>query len=287
MWIILSLVCALSLATSDLFCKIALKDRDPLMVAWARILFSAPMLLIFLPCSTPPQDFLLFGALVLFLLPLEILALLLYMKALKRSPLSMTLPFLAFTPIFILFTGLLFLGEKPGFGGVCGVLFIAGGAYILSSQRGQAGLLSPVRNFVRERGAVLMLAVALIYSVTAPLGKKCILISSPLFMAATYFSLIAVSLTIWNCCKYGRKELKLLFGKQIFWLIGLAQAVMVLSHVYAISMGPAAYMIAVKRTSMLFGVIYGLAIFKEGEARYRLPGSLLMVVGVFTLSLST
>jgi len=55
-------------------------------------------------------------------LPLEVLAFLCYMKALKVSPLSLSVPFLAFTPGFILLTGWFILGETirgVGWQGFC------------------------------------------------------------------------------------------------------------------------------------------------------------------------
>ncbi len=65
-----------------------------------------------------------------------------------------------------------------------------------------------------------------------------------------------------------------------WWAVGLAQTIMVLSHMWAINLITAAYMIAVKRTSLIFSVIYGKLIFKEKEITQRLAGASLMVLGV-------
>ena len=65
-----------------------------------------------------------------------------------------------------------------------------------------------------------------------------------------------------------------------WWAVGLSQAVMVLSHMWAINLITAAYMIAVKRTSLVFSVIYGKFIFREKEIAQRLAGASLMVLGV-------
>ena len=48
----------------------------------------------------------------------------------------------------------------------------------------------------------------------------------------------------------------------------------------AVSLTNVAYMIAVKRTSLLIGVLYGHLFFREPGIRHRLPGALLMVAGV-------
>ena len=52
------------------------------------------------------------------------------------------------------------------------------------------------------------------------------------------------------------------------------------THYISISMAPVAYMLSVKRLSLLFGVILGRLIFKEEHIRYRLLGASVMVAGV-------
>ena len=46
MWIVLSLLTALSLATSDALTKKALVSRDEYFVAWIRLIFALPLLLL-------------------------------------------------------------------------------------------------------------------------------------------------------------------------------------------------------------------------------------------------
>jgi drug/metabolite transporter (DMT)-like permease len=63
------------------------------------------------------------------------------------------------------------------------------------------------------------------------------------------------------------------------FLPGLFYSVMVASHMVAISLVKAAYMISVKRTSVIVGVLYGYFLFKEKNIRERLSGALLMFIG--------
>ena len=102
-------------------------------------------------------------------------------------------------------------------------------------------------------------------------------------MAAVYFTLVGLILTLLIWSKYGYLSFKPFVTRPVFYLIGVIQAVSVLSHVHAIAISPAAYMIAVKRTSLLIGVIYGLFTLKEEEMEFRLVGSLMLLAGVFTL----
>jgi drug/metabolite transporter (DMT)-like permease len=67
-------------------------------------------------------------------------------------------------------------------------------------------------------------------------------------------------------------------------LIGLCMAGMVVSHFYAIENVQVAYMIAVKRMSLLFGIIYGALIFGEKDFPKKLLAGCVMVLGVFLIA---
>ena len=62
--------------------------------------------------------------------------------------------------------------------------------------------------------------------------------------------------------------------------IGVCMAVMVMTHFYAIEHIEVAYMVAVKRTSLLFGILYGAWLFHEQGLTRHLAAGLLMVAGV-------
>jgi drug/metabolite transporter (DMT)-like permease len=58
---------------------------------------------------------------------------------------------------------------------------------------------------------------------------------------------------------------------------------MVVTHFYAIAHIEVAYMVAVKRTSLLFGLLYGAWLFGETGLQKNLLAGLLMVLGVFLI----
>ncbi|MCK5287396.1 MAG: DMT family transporter, partial [Thermodesulfovibrionia bacterium] len=132
MWVIYSLLTAFLFATSDALTKHALASRDEYLVAWARLLFSLPVLFICLMFIEMPSLDRTFWLATFCALPLEISAIILYTKALKISPISLSVPFLALTPIFLIFTSYLVLGEKVSLGGGVGIFLIAAGSYSLN-----------------------------------------------------------------------------------------------------------------------------------------------------------
>ena len=60
----------------------------------------------------------------------------LFQRALTLSPVSLSVPYLAFTPALLLFTSYWTLGEKPNAYGVAGVTVLAAGAYALNAVAG-------------------------------------------------------------------------------------------------------------------------------------------------------
>jgi len=60
---------------------------------------------------------------------------------------------------------------------------------------------------------------------------------------------------------------------------GLFMALVVATHVIAVSLTDVAYMVAVKRTSLLISVLYGCLLFREGSFAERTTGALLMLAG--------
>lgn len=283
-WFLLSSLSAFFTALSDALSKKSLVNSNEYLVAWVRVGFSSPFLLFLLPFIKIPQLDKYFFLALLFLLPLEIVALILYVKAIKSSPLSLTLPFLALTPVFMIFTSNFMLGERLDKFGVIGILLTAIGAYLLHVKATRKGIWEPFKAIGRERGSVYMIIVAFIYSITSNLGKTAVLHSSPLFFSAVYFPVLAViffPVLMWrNHCK-----VKQLFSQPaLFSQIGLTLALATVTHFLAVVFIEVSYVISIRRMSLLFGIMYGALWFKETNIKERLIGASIMIVGVVIIT---
>ncbi|MGZ3607416.1 MAG: EamA family transporter [Syntrophales bacterium] len=285
-WFFLSLLAALSLATSDALTKRFFSNLPPLMMGIIRLGYALPWLLaalFFIPWIIPDTTFWFCIAVGL---PLEALAFYCYMKALKVSPLSITVPFLAFTPGFIILTGWIILGEEISTGGFCGIILIIVGAYFLNLSKTTYGLLAPIMAIFREPGSRLMLLVSFLYAFTSTIGKLAIIHSNPYIFGITYNAALAVLLTLFLPAAAIAEPVKNLVRRPIISLIlGALVATTIFSHMLAISMTNVAYMISLKRTSLLFGVLYGALWFKEEKIAERLTGAIIMITGVFLIGL--
>lgn len=288
-WVILSLTSAFFLATSDALVKKAVENEDEYLVAWFRLLFTLPILvptLLFVP--RPKLDDVFYQSFFI-ALPFELIAVILYIKALKDSPLGLTMPFLALTPVFLIAVSFVVLREKVSFLGGSGILLIAAGSYLLNIDRLKMGIFEPFRAIWRERGSLFMIGVALLYSITSSLGKMAIEHSSPFFFAATYFIALNIAFVPIALCM-GRGSLKSFLQRKKYrnlFVPGVCYALMVILHMSAMKLTKVAYMISIKRTSLLMAVLYGYFLFREEKIRSRFFGASLMLVGFVLIVTAT
>jgi uncharacterized membrane protein len=284
-WFVYAFVCALSLATADALSKKILDDNvDPSIVAWVRVGYAVPFMVIIIPFIDKPELDGVFYMATFMAIPFDMIALLLYMKAIKVSPLSLTLPFLSLTPVFLIGTSYIILGERPDRSGFIGIILVVIGAYLLNVHTISRGLFEPFKAIAKEQGSVLMIIVAFTFSIGVCFGKIAIQHSDPIFFSIVYSFLLSFFLFL--VISFRTKQF---FSKAIsrpvpFLLIGILITIMVITHVKAINLVEVSYMISVKRLSILFGVIYGVIFFKETNIKERFLGATVMVLGIIMIT---
>jgi drug/metabolite transporter (DMT)-like permease len=288
LWLFLGLGAAVGDSGCDVVTKRSFSGLPPYGMAMARVLAAVPFLLLaalFVRLPSLPAPF---WAVVGAMLPLEVTATLLYMRALKTCHLSLCIPLLAFTPVFIIFTGWLFLGERLNYWGISGIALIASGSYLLGlgiNRGGGVGFWAPLRALAREAGARYMLAVAAIYSFTATLYKLAILHSAPVFFGVSYP--LAFILLMSAGLPWSRAPLRPAVRSQFAWWLvgGFCYAMSCLALAQGLTLAPAGYLIAVKRLSLLLSVTLGGLWLQERPFLPRLVGAGLMCSGVVLIAL--
>jgi drug/metabolite transporter (DMT)-like permease len=281
-WLAISLLCGFCLATADALSKRYLGDYTATELTIARLAWTgallAPLMLVTADASPPLS----FWAYMAVLTPLEILALVLYMAAIQGSSLAESLPYLAFTPVFTLLTGYVFLGERASVQGGLGVLVVVLGAYVLNIEHLRGGAwFAPIRAIGSARGPRRMLGAAAIYSLTSVLSKAAMAQVSPGFFGPLYYVILGLAAVFYGLAR--PKDLGRLLRRRPGWclLIAVAMAGMVLTHFLAIKLAPSvAYVLAVKRCSILFGIVYGAWWFRERDTVRSLTAGVLVLAGV-------
>ena len=288
-WLALSLICAFCLASSDAAAKHWLRSAGARELVAIRLglsgLLLTPWVLTFDVPELPPA----FWAWLALIVPLEIVAMLLYMKAIRDYPLALTVPYLAFTPVLVVATGWVVLGERVDGNGLLGILLVVAGSWLLNFEQSDrlrlSTLLAPLRAIVVNPGSRLMLATAAIYAITSVGGKAAMQWMPPEQFGAFYFVVLgAVTLLLLGLTHPASLRVRR-HGLGPLLIVAGFMAVMVVTHFMALAQVEAAYMIAVKRTSLLFGMLYGAMLFGERHLGRHLIAGALMVAGVATIGL--
>ena len=156
-WFIFAFLTAFFESLKDVFAKNGLKNLNEYIVAWLlssfTALFLAPILF-FIEIPSATNEFwtaLLIGGI------LNVITIILYIKAIKHSDLFITIPLVTFTPLFLLITSPLIIGEFPNMFGLIGIFLIVTGSYILNIKEKHKGFLAPFQALLKEKGAKLML----------------------------------------------------------------------------------------------------------------------------------
>lgn len=126
-----------------------------------------------------------------------------------------------------------------------------------------------------------MLTVALIYSFTSTFSKAVLHLVPATFLGPFYFSLLGVTAFALASIRSPVSTLKLLWRRpRAHLLIGVFMAGMSLTHFLAMEKVQVAYMIAVKRSSLLFSIAYGAWLFGEERPWQHLAAGVVIVAGI-------
>ena len=285
-WFVFAFSTALFESLKDVFSKKGLKNFDEYIISWALRFFALPFLIPLLFIIEIPEFGDQFWIALLIGGSLNILPTILYMKALKHSDLSITVPMITFTPLFLLLTSPLIVGEFPNFLGLIGVLLIVVGSYTLNINRRHEGYFGPFKALLKEQGPKLMLMVAIIWSFTSNIDKIGVQNSSPIFWVIAINIFLTVAMFPIMIYKSRRNLQQISPGYKALFPIGLASALTLIFQMTAINLVLVTYVISIKRTSAIMGVLFGYLIFKEKGIKERLVGVLIMIIGVIFIAFS-
>jgi len=286
LWVPLAFFTALFESLKDVAGKKSLFTHDVYIVAFALRLFALPFLVpILFFIEIPPLNTVFFAAVFVGAI-LNVFITVLYMKAISHSDLSITVPMVTFTPLFMLFTSPLILGEFPNQWGVAGVVLIFVGAYLMHIKTSGRGLLSPFKALLSEKGPRYMLLVAFLWSITANIDKICINNSSPMFYVV-FMSFVLAVFMVPLVLKMSPQHLGSLKNFKSLAPVGVFTAATLIFQMWAVSLTLVAYVIAIKRASALLSVFWGAVFFKEKNIKSRVVGTLIMLLGVLLIAFMT
>lgn len=279
--------------------KIFLQRLSPCQLAAAGFLSTALILTPFVLATGIPVIGPAFFLAALATTVLNILGTAITFRSLSSSDISLAIPMLSFTPLFLVGTASLLLGESPSAAGAAGIVIIVTGSYILNTAAEHESIADPFRAMVSHPGVLGMLGVAFLYSISINFDKIVVQNSDPLFASASVTLMLGVSFAVLAILEHAGLLPGLMHPVQEhsgsigpcrspaswFYLIGaglvggtlVAVEAVAINSAYLIQIAP--YVIAIKRMSIILVVLYGTLIFHERELVRRITGAGLMVTG--------
>lgn len=281
MWFILATLTAVFYALSGAWSKRVTGYVNRHTTTWSMFTFGIPAIFIAFIIAGMPQNI---GKSFYWAMPASLVfnmvGFTLFITALKISPLSLTFPFLAFSPVFLILTGFIFLGEMPDASGMAGIVLVTAGGYILNIKKEETGILAPVKAIGREKGSVLMLIVSFIWSFGAVFDKVAVLASSPFFYLIIFNTgfFLVYMIFLKKVNPEFIVEVKENFTKLL--ILGTLAGLTVIFQMAAIKLAFVSYVIAIKRSGMILTLLIGGIYFREKITKFNIIGTLLMAAGV-------
>lgn len=277
-------------ALCDPLRKYLTKFMDPFMIVALRGLIQAPLFVLWAIVDSegrlPPLNHL-FWTSVCISGCINIITSYLYNRAIQISTLSATVPFLSFTPAFLVVVAFLVLGEVPTVSGTLGIsIAVMGGIWLQGAKDEHASKELLVDTSSASKGSMYMVLVAFLWSISNAFDKIGVQNSTPLIYGAMIQVIVAGGSYILQKMRFGGADLYLPIGQevQIPWryvvLAGVTSVVGYYINLVAMQHLEISYVIAIKRSGCIWSVVMGRFLFRERNLRKKVPSILLMVFGV-------
>jgi len=274
-WIILALLSALTEGALVVERKRLIGNTTPFELAFVQGAMSAVFFGVLLPFAWKSDVGLFLWVLICIRSLCDALAMVLMFVALERDEASRVMPITALTPLCIVVIEFAMTGRVPTFLGFVGILTIVLGGFLL--MRG----VKKETGFHVTPGMLPMLVVTLLWSVVSVIHTVVTHQVGALFYLGTSQLLILIVLFLYG---YLWKRITprqfVMFPFRQNTSIGLLATASQGFQMFAQSIAPlASYVLALKRTSLLFGMLGSSYVLKE-KIRRRIIPTLLLTAGV-------
>lgn len=210
---------------------------------------------------------------------------LLYFRAIQVTPISLCMPYISFTPVFLIPMGYWVNNEATSLEKGVGVVLIFIGSIAMHRLLFANGWLEPIKAIWRERGCFYMLVVALVNAITNPIDARLVRMTDAFAQAAAFGLGMCVFFTVLLIAR------KADAGKVIrsvpMWamLAGALEAVALIFQLSSHNHIAVVYTISIKRAGIILVILLGWMVFKEKNIGDKLIAASVMLVGVLIIYL--
>ncbi len=222
---------------------------------------------------------------------LNILAYSFLLEAIAKYPVSVIMPFVGLTPVFLTVTSYLILGETITRIKFIGIITVVFGAFVLqlpSVDRQFKGWRRLVNS--GDKGIWYMVLVAFIWSITASVEKIAVKGSSPEFYGASIHIALGIGFLFME--SWQKRHKKPVIAKKlpvrtkwILFFLGVVSAALALCQLTAIRIAFVTYVITFKRAGVLISTLYGFLFLGEKNYLKTVTGTVLILIGSAILTL--
>jgi len=279
---LLVLGCALAFSATDISRKLLASWMRPVPLLFALAAGMAPFFIFWhvkQGGAPPGSDYWLPG---LTSTLINVAANLAFIEAVRRSPLSLTIPLLSLTPVFTSLLAIPLLGELPEPRHWLGIGAVVIGAFWLNLSRGSVSIAGSWQAFLREPGSRLMVGVALMWSLAMPLDKLAVGAASPSFHGVILNVGVAAALLLMALVRGKMSEFRDLKHRPGLLLVGILISVIGLGlQLMAIRIVWVGFVETMKRgVGSFLALLWGRLIFDEPLEPQRFVAVAVMGVGV-------
>ena len=279
LWFILSLTSAFSQATRNAYNKKLVKNTGVYLLPGATAFFAAILFLAHTLLITGIPDiseelwvWVFITAFVVYIANVFLF------KALETTEFSILFPVLSLTPLFSFITAYLVLGETATIMDFIAVFLIIGGIYITTTK--SHNIVYILKN---EKGVSFVFITAFLYSITSVGGKKLLIESNESFGFSMMLFMFSAFMIISAYIAGELKNIRKLLASSEFPKIVVLNYIENISANYAFMFSNVVYVIAIKRLSVLFSLIYAKYFFHEKRLLKSLIGTIMIIIGTVLL----
>lgn len=286
LWITFSLLAAFLSSFTNIITKSLSSKLDYHALALSRNAFSLPILWSYLIWKGFPNIDITFWLIIVIMLPIKMVATIMFFRSIQISPISLITPLLSFNPFFIALFAFFILNESLSNVSFIAMILLFAGTYTMHMEYSKLpNLLLPLKRLGSNQGSLLAIGVSILWGTNLPLGKLAIQYSSIEFFTTVFFSLLALFyfpiflLKSNNNAKHFKNNILKIS------LMGLFNALLILTSRISIALGPTAVISSIISLSTLFTVIFAGAFLKEKNIIQTFIAATLMTAGAILIIL--
>ena len=208
------------------------------------------------------------------------ITLVLILKALKTTDLSLVVPILSLSPVFLLLTSPVIVGEIPSLSGLIGVLVVLSGTYVLNFKNGIN--FQPFLQIIRNKGQRMIVVVTILWAISSNFYKIGMQNSSPLFFILALNIFISIFLLPINLKK--KRFLIIKNNWKILLPLGVLSAGTAIFQWNAVNLNLIVYVLSIKRLSIVISILGAYIFFKEKNSIQRIIATVIILIGVLVIT---